>query len=181
MCEYFENDVNEVLPHLWLGNCKAAYNSQFITKYKIRNIITLMTKGDFDIQKKIQGVNYMMIDLSDDQVCKYSDQDLLQLFIKCTDFIYNSLTHGQDILVHCKRGHHRSAAIVCGFMVKYLKITPQVAIQYINKIRPCALRRDTCMTRALFKYYLYINPNIKCQTDCKMDSNQRTFSCSCKK
>ncbi len=151
MCEHNEKDVNEVIPNLWLGNVNAAYNKKFIDKYNIKYILTVM--DDFDIKYKYDDVTYLVVPIKDKKVC---DIDMHNIFATSIYFINNALKNNSPILVHCKRGHHRSAAIVAGFLVQHLRIGYEAATKYIHHLRPCALRRDTCMTRHLFQYCLNI-------------------------
>ena len=40
-CTKFEYDVNEIIPNLWLGNVKSAYDQSFHNKYNIKYIISV--------------------------------------------------------------------------------------------------------------------------------------------
>lgn len=174
MCEFPENDVNEIIPNLWLGNVKSAYDRNFLQSYKIKNIITIM--DDFDKNYKYNDITYLVIPIKDEQSCT---KNMINIFDVTTKFIYNSLSNNEPILVHCKKGHHRSAAIVVAFLIKYLKIDYLAALRYINYLRPCAVRRNTCMANHLFKYYLHIN-NIKtCNVECTVTN--KVYNCKCKK
>lgn len=174
MCEFPENDVNEIIPNLWLGNVKSAYNKNFLQTYKIKNIITIM--DDFDKNYKYDDVIYLVIPIKDKNACT---KNMTNIFDITTKFIYNSLANNEPILVHCKKGHHRSAAIVAAFLIKYLNADYLKTLQYINHLRPCAMRRNTCMGNHLFKYYLNINNINTCDIECKI--TDRIYNCKCKK
>jgi len=160
-CKTFEYDVNEIIPNLWLGNYKSAYSKKFINMYNIKHILTIM--DNFDMTQKINGINHVIIPLRDIQLCKF---DLIDLFNKTGDFINNGIKNGNGVLVHCKKGHHRSAAIVVGYLIKYREMNYDEGIEYINNLRPCSLQRETCMTKGLFIFNEYLNgmtcQNIKC-------------------
>ena len=145
MCEYPENDVDEIIPRLWLGNYKAAYNKNFLEKYQIKHILTIM--DSFDYNYKYNNINYLIIPLKDKQTCP-----IINMFEITNEFIYNALKKKENILIHCKKGHHRSASVVAAFLIKYLEVDYDSAVMYINHIRPCSLRRDTCMTGHLLNY-----------------------------
>lgn len=172
MCDYPENDVSEVIPNLWLGNVKAAYNKNFLEKYKIKNILTIM--DNFDNNKKFNTIKYLIIPIKDKHSC---NTNMIKIFDISTLFIYNSLKNNEGILVHCKQGHHRSASLVVAFLIKYLKTDYQRALQYIKYLRPCAVRRNTCMSNNLFTYYLHINNIQSCDVKCGVDNN--IYSCKC--
>ena len=164
MCEFPEYDVNEIVHGLWLGNLKSAYDRGFLYNYKIKHILTLYE--DFDNTKKYKDINYMIIPIRDINTCN-TGTDTINLFNQTNQFILNALKNKENVLVHCKKGHHRSGAVVAAFLIKHYNYDYDDAIKYINKLRPCALRRDKCMSNALFTYYLQIkgitNCNIKCQ------------------
>ena len=154
-----EPDVNEVLPNLFLGNVKIANDNKFLLKHKIGTIIRILENDDGTrelsiISKKINSINYYIIPIRDVDVCL---RNINNIFDQTSEIIKNSLKHDIPVLVHCKKGHHRSAAVVAAFMIKYLNIDFLSAVTYINNKRKCAFRRDTCMTRSLFIYYKYIN------------------------
>ena len=74
----------------------------------------------------------------------------------------NALSKNKSVLVHCKRGHHRSASIIAAFLMKNIGVDYLSSMAYINNIRPCALRRNTCMVKGLFNYYLECNGVKEC-------------------
>lgn len=155
-----ERDVTEILPNLWLGNYKTARDSCFVKKYNIQYIISVIEVCD----KKHCGVTYLHFPIKDKSTC---NKNLVTMFDVTSDFIKMALYNNAGILVHCKEGHHRSASVVAAFLLKYLNLDYITAIAYIHQRRPNALTRNTCMSKALFKYYIYLN-NI---TNCKIRSS----------
>lgn len=172
MCEFPENDVNEIIPNLWLGNVQSAYNKKFLKSYNIKYILTIM--DSFNNNYKYDDITYLVIPIKDEQAC---ERNMINIFDIATKFIYNALSNNEAILVHCKKGHHRSAALVVAFLFKYLQIDYLAALRYINLLRPCAVRRNTCMGNQLFKYYLHTN-NIKiCNIKCEFSN--KVYNCKC--
>ena len=172
MCDKLEKDVNEIIPNLWLGNVKAAYDKQFLNNYKIKYILTIM--DEFNNEFKYNDVTYLVIPIKDENSCT---RNMINVFDMATLFILHALKKDEGILVHCKKGHHRSAAVVAAFLIKYLKVDYFSALAYLNHLRPCALVRKTCMSDNLFKYYLHIN-NIKtCDKSCGIKHN--VYACKC--
>lgn len=169
MCEFPEYDVNEIVPNLWLGNLKSAYSKSFLDNYKIKNILTLYE--DFDYTKKINGINYLIIPIRDRDL---DNIKLNELFDLTNQFIYQALKRKEGILVHCKKGHHRSGATVAAFLIKCYKFKYEDAIKYINSLRPCALRRDKHMSNELFKYIYPNCNNFIC------NNNGNYYKCHCK-
>jgi rhodanese-related sulfurtransferase len=104
----------------------------------------------------------------------------LNAFTSCentTFYIKNNLDKQNPVLVHCAKGHHRSAAVVVAFLIRYKNWDFVKAYEYINKLRPYALRRDTCMSKNVFMYYLHLN-NKKCDFECKQHGS--VHYCECK-
>ena len=192
-CNYFENDVDEIVPNLWLGNYESSNSVEFLENNNIRYIIRLVKEFEFDPrdQKIIKDKNIIVTDFGfiyHRNGCTYyhfpiADSDMCyknmnQLFEQTNNIICKKLKNRDKILVHCKKGHHRSATVVGAFLIKHLGIDYIETVIYINSIRKCALRRDACMVHGLFKYFMKIN-NIECEKiDCfKKDSY---YVCSCK-
>jgi protein-tyrosine phosphatase len=167
----FEYDVNEVIPNLWLGNYKAACNKKFLIEYKIKNVVTIM--DNFDKNCRYDGITYLTIPIKDKHVC---DKNTNEMFDLVTLFIKKCLDKNEPTLIHCARGHHRSAAVVVAYLIRYKNCDFVKCIEYINKLRPYALRRDTCMSKNLFKYYLRIN-NKTCNIVCKQHGSAHYCSC----
>jgi protein-tyrosine phosphatase len=156
----FEYDVNEIIPNLWLGNYKSAYNKYFLNTYKIKNIITIM--DTFDEKYKYDNITYLTIPIKDKFVC---NKNMNSIFDLTSVFIEKCLQKNEPVLVHCAKGHHRSAALVVAYLIRFKKGDYVKCIEYINKLRPYALRRDTCMSKHLFRYYLLLN-NKTCEMVC---------------
>ena len=114
MCEFPEHDVNEIVPNLWLGNLASAYDRGFLNNYKIKHILTIYEA--FDNKYKYKDINYMNIPIRDKHMC---GQNMTEFFDTTSAFIYQALKKKEGILVHCKKGHHRSAAAVAAFLIKY--------------------------------------------------------------
>jgi protein-tyrosine phosphatase len=148
----YEHDVTEIVPNLWLGNYKAAYDYSFLSKYKINIIITI--RETFDNTRKYPNIKYLTLGVKDVDVCNIN---LIPIFENITTFIYNSLKSGNRILIHCKRGHHRSATIIAAYLIKYLHYDYNSAIKYIKQLRPCAFREKKCILEWLYKYYVSIH------------------------
>lgn len=153
-CKLPEADVDEIIPRLFLGNYKSSYSTQFIREHNIKYIIRVMP--EFDNDKIYNNVIYIHIPIKDDQTCL---KNLNNLYEYTSDTIAKILLYKKDagILVHCKRGHHRSAAVIVAFLIKYLKLNFNTGIKYINDKRPCALRRRSCMVIALENYAKTMN------------------------
>jgi len=169
-CNYPENNVDEVIPRLWLGDYKSSYNKDFLLDNDITYIIRVMPEFD----GRFEHITYLHIPIHDKDMCQ---KKLTYLFNKTNNLIKHALKNKKGILVHCKKGHHRSAVVVAAFLIKHLLTDYIATVAYINHLRPCALRRNTCMVRGLYRYYLELN-KIKCnKIECSKEN--RFYHCRC--
>lgn len=147
-----EKDVTEILPNLWLGNFISAMSDPFIKKFNIKYIINI-TKN---VPSMFKYIEYLNIPISDSDT---ENVNLNSFYDTTSKFIYDSLKTGNGVLIHCMRGHHRSASVVCAFLIRFLNINHLEAISYINSKRICALIRDTFMVKSLTNYYVHSQRN----------------------
>lgn len=171
-CNKVECDANEVISNLWLGNIKSAYDKSFHSKHKIKYIISVI--DEFDETMKNNEITYIQIPIKDKHVC---NKNINQLFDSVSDYIKKVLQSGSGILIHCKRGHHRSASFVAAYLIKYQNIKYENAIQYINNLRPCALRRDACITKQLYLYHLFLHNKTCTNIKCNISNKFATYQC----
>lgn len=136
-----EKDVNEIIPKIWLGNYKAAYNKEFLIEKKINYVISIMK--NFDESKKIKNIKYINVPIRDIEL---NNVDMSHFFKFMNIYIYQKYKQKKNILIHCKNGHHRSAAVMASFLIYYLKIDKKLIISYIKKLRPYSFRRKTNIT-----------------------------------
>jgi hypothetical protein len=145
-----ENDVDLIIPNLWLGNKQAALDEDFIKNNNIKHVVNV-TDG---IHCPFSFVTYLHIPIKDKKMCDIQSKDaMIQYIDVAMKFILRALQNNEGVLVHCRKGHHRSANIVVIFLMKYLKFGYIPSIIYINNIRPYALRRKTCINKWLLNYY----------------------------
>jgi hypothetical protein len=142
-----EPPATEILPNLWLGNSQAAADLNFIRTNNIRKIINI-TSDVPSYFSNMKDINYLVFLADDKDIC-LNCKDFNTNFIRCNNFILDGLKSNTGVLVHCKRGHHRSASIIAAFIIDVLHIDRDVAIKFINRKRRCALVRETCMTEKL--------------------------------
>lgn len=140
-----ENDADLIVPNLWLGNHKSAFNRAFLKKYKIKYIVNVTT----EIPCHFQDITYFHL-----QVDRKNCQTSLNHINQAVDFIRNGLNKNQGVLVHCRNGHHRSASIVLAYLIKYRGLNFNHGINYIKSIRPQTFKRDACMVNNVYQYAL---------------------------
>lgn len=145
-----ENDVDMIIPNLWLGNKKAAIDKIFLDNNNIKYVVNVTG----DLPCPFNDINYLRIPIRDksDYVC--TNNKMAQEIDTALKFILNALQNNTGVLVHCKKGHHRSAGIVMAFLIKYLKMSYLHSMLYINSLRPGALTRKTCLNNRVYQFYV---------------------------
>jgi protein-tyrosine phosphatase len=138
-----ENQMDEIIPNLFLGNYKAAYNKKLLDKNKIHRVIRICD----NIESPFTNIQYLIIPVKDRDINvddlkknKKFKNYMISSLIKSIFFINDSLMHNMPILVHCKKGASRSAYIIVLYLMIFYGLSKEDAIKYIREKRPIALR-----------------------------------------
>jgi len=140
-----EADANIIFGSVWLGNIHAAHDFNFVTSERIKYIINATS----DIENKFPFIHYQTLPITDINACY---KNFIQMIEDGADIIYKAICENKPILVHCKRGHHRSASVVAFYLMKYHNMSLIDAICMIKKARPTTFRRMTCLLQTLIHY-----------------------------
>jgi hypothetical protein len=133
-----------------LGNKKAALDESFIRSANIKYVVNV-TDG---IHCPFTFITYYHVPIKDKKMCDPQSREVMYKYIDTAlDFILKGLQENIGVLVHCRKGHHRSANIVLIFLMKYLGIGYIPGLIYINNIRPYSLKRNTCVNKWIMNYY----------------------------
>ena len=139
-----ENNMDKITPHIWLGNYKAAYDKKELDKYNINYIINITDK----IESPFNDKNYLIIPIRDKYSCDNKSKNyIMYQILKSFDFINTAINNNSNILIHCKKGHHRSANLILFYLVYKYNIGYIPALIYINNIIKYALNRKTCVNK----------------------------------
>ena len=140
-----EADANLIMNQIWLGNLNTAQDFNFVTSKQIKAIINATT----DVPNKFDFIDYTNYYIKDEDACK---ENLMYVMECGANIINSSVIDQKPILVHCKRGHHRSASIIAFYLMKYHNMSLIYAIYLIKTARPTTFRRITCMLQELILY-----------------------------
>jgi predicted protein tyrosine phosphatase len=145
-----ELDANQILPGLWLGNDTAALNNNFIRTNNITHIVNITEY----VSCPFIDIIYLHIPISDKTIADLSLEPTMFHYIdQSIAFIHNALKQKCNVLVHCRKGHHRSANIILIFMMMHMKIGYTEGVIHITNIRNTALVRPTNINNWIRKYY----------------------------
>ncbi|XP_063859949.1 dual specificity protein phosphatase 3-like [Scylla paramamosain] len=130
-------DMDEVYPRLFLGDCDAAMNEAYLRKNGITHILNAAgnTCGPAPVKTgksfyKDQSLVYLGLNLIDLPFINISVH-----FEKASAFIEEALSSGGKVLVHCRQGRSRSAAIVAAFLMMCRGMTAANALTMLRKKR----------------------------------------------
>jgi hypothetical protein len=117
--------MNEILPHLYLGDIEASQDFEAINEHKIKHIISILSQKEFLVPTK----SHLLINLNDGEPFP---EDALNQGV---NFIKNALKNKEGILVHCMAGISRSTTLISAYFMKELKFTPDYAIKFLQEKR----------------------------------------------
>lgn len=127
-----DDDINEIVSHVFLSNWATSNNPDMCEKYNIKAVITLVNNPKpFEIMNyydsnSIDHMHVYIDDIYTANIYKYFDQTY--------DFIKYHTKHHQNVLVHCAAGISRSATIVLNYMIRNMFETQFVKGQDSNSI-----------------------------------------------
>lgn len=145
-----ESDVpsaNLILPGLWLGNYHVALDCRFLKTYHIDTIINVTRETPCPYR----NIVYLRIPIKDKCFCHYYKPKIFDVIDYAADFIATRLNFG-NVLVHCKQGHHRSAGMIMAYLIKYHGMNFRQSLNYVQRRRPSALKRKTCLLQWIKAY-----------------------------
>lgn len=119
--------ATEIIPNLWIGDIRSALDVSFLKRCKITVIINCTTKHPFPNHNSTQ----IRVAIRDRGV--QEDIDLMYKYLhSIVPTIYNLLSDGERVLIHCYAGCHRSVSLVLGFLIRYGNMSLQEAIDTLQ-------------------------------------------------
>ena len=147
----YENVYDEIMDGLFLGSANALAESD-----KFAMIINCTPNSQIALPKDHK--NAMRIPINDEP--KDSIKFLSLIYeTDVIDLMHNSLINKEPVLVHCFSGVQRSCALVACYLIKYYKMTPSIAIQYIKEKRPISFFGRITLIKAIEQFYEDLQEN----------------------
>lgn len=122
--------AKQILPNLWIGSEGDSRNSNFFAKHRIRLVVN--ATNNIPIKSAPDVLSYR-IPVNDDPS---DNQTMLQHFPTVVAAIDDVLKYGNGVLVHCRAGMQRSAAVVAAYTMWKKGMTADQAFEYINSRKP---------------------------------------------
>ena len=150
--------ATKVLPNVWIGDKKASESSKFFSNANIQSVLNMTPTID-NVFRQNDGIEYLRIPVYD-SVGKRDVNKMYAYFPVICEFIFkNTVIEKKNILVHCAAGKQRSATAVAAYLVKYYRMTPYEAMQYLLKHKPNVFHYGDSVNfaKSLNKWYEKIN------------------------
>jgi len=125
------NKIDKIIDNLYIGNYDAALDKSIIDRYNIQAIVNC-TKNTNRINSDIDYLQVPIDDPPYDKDINYVNSN----FIYITNFIYDKIKSGKNVLVHCVMGVQRSATIVAIYLMRGFNQNYTNTIKYIKTKRP---------------------------------------------
>ncbi|KAH0613836.1 uncharacterized protein H6S33_005722 [Morchella sextelata] len=123
--------MNQILPNLFLGDCKAILDPVSIVNNNVSHVLSLRLTPTHI--RSLVGVTHCQIYIDDSE-----DQWLLDGLNAAMEFLEDAMDMGGTVLVHCQEGRSRSASVVIAFVMKHFQVSYEEAWSYVRKQRPVA-------------------------------------------
>lgn len=131
-------DANEVVPSLFLGSLEAAHNKEWLRRHNITAIVNVSESA----YAPPPSVVYIHAPLRDG-----NEKDLAPSFEKVYPVMravsasnqYGTLKPPPAMLVHCKHGRSRSAAVVLMYLMRWYREPLSHAFATVRAARPTVL------------------------------------------
>lgn len=145
-----EDDANMIINGVWLGNISVSNDKYFYSKCDVSHVVNVCT---IDNVKKYNNVTYNFFPFDDKSCCqKDIEKKYFIIASSVSNIIDNNIKNNVCTLIHCKRGHHRSASIIAYYLMTKCNMSLINSIVNIKKSRPTSFRRINCTLSALINY-----------------------------
>lgn len=119
--------AKQIIPGLWIGSEGDSRNPSFFKKHDIRLVVN--ATGTIPIKAPADVKSYRIpVDDSPDE-----NPTMLSHFPLVVVAIDDVLKYGHGVLVHCRAGMQRSAAVVAAYLMWKRGLTANQAFEFINK------------------------------------------------
>ncbi|KAG6337373.1 hypothetical protein ID866_1696 [Astraeus odoratus] len=122
---------NVVPGSLFLGSLSATMDRELLASHHITHVVQVLDVPWLPISEK-DGFWCLKIDILDKP-----SADLRPHLEGACQYIYNALSSGGNVLVHCQQGVSRSPAIVIAYLIHNLGMSYDQAYALVKRRRPC--------------------------------------------
>ena len=120
-------EANEIVDGIYLGSINSAYDFEQLKKIGITHVLSAISGFDIPFPNDFK---YLVINALDTE-----NTNLFSIFEQTNKFIENTIDSGGKLLVHCKAGRSRSAAILCAYIISKFGMPVDEALNAIKNKR----------------------------------------------
>ena len=119
--------AKEILPDLWIGSESDARSAAFFKKHDVRLVVNATRNVPFaDRGADVRGYQ---VPVNDDP----ADNDIMLRHLPIAVMVIDeTLRYGHGVLVHCRAGMQRSAAVVAAYVMYKMGMSADEAMEFIN-------------------------------------------------
>ena len=144
----FNNNADEILPGLWLGNSQSSQDEVFLRTHNIESVFNCTKNLPFHPTIR----NRFRVPVDDN----LQEEEIRNLELWSYEAIYKLLREvkkGKGVLVHCAAGMQRSAAVTAMFLVATQGMNWEEARRYIKQRRAIAFFPTANFEKAIVGFY----------------------------
>ena len=119
--------AKQIIKNLWIGSEGDSASPAFFKKHNIRLVVNATASIPMLASPDVRSYRIPVDDAPDE------NETMLRHFPTVVLLIDEVLSHGQGVLVHCRAGMQRSAAVVAAYLMWKRGLTADQAFEYINK------------------------------------------------
>ncbi|KAH0786987.1 Dual specificity phosphatase, catalytic domain containing protein [Histomonas meleagridis] len=123
-----ENDYDKITDNLYIGNENVANNLKLLKSIEITDIVSL---NENEFSSRFDCFTYFRIKLGD-----FVFEEFNKDFWNGITFIKEAIQRGGKVLVHCRKGRSRSAALCIAYLMREQKMSFESAFKCIKEKRP---------------------------------------------
>ena len=125
---HYNTHASEIFPWLYLGSFNNACDIEELERIKATHVLNCAYEcNNENLPKDIKELHLKLYD--------YEEFDISGFFEKAIDFINQCKSEEGVLLVHCKLGVSRSAALVLSYLIKNMGYTVDSALQFLVQKR----------------------------------------------
>jgi hypothetical protein len=150
-----DEDVDEIIPGVWIGRWQVAQNEAWLKKHGIQTVFNCTKQIEFH-----PSVPYQYRIPVDDNLQPAEIQNMEDWAPEIAYKILHEFNAGHPMLVHCHAGMQRSTTAVAFFLL-VLTGRPLIQVMYlIQKKRPIAFRPQANFATALRSFESQVRSTI---------------------
>lgn len=119
--------AKQIIKGLWIGSEGDSSNPSFFHRHNIRLVVNATASIPIRAPDGVRSYRVPVDDTPED------NEIMLRHFPTVVLMIDEVLSHGHGVLVHCRAGMQRSAAVVAAYLMWKRRLTANQAFEYINK------------------------------------------------